>query len=112
MRSLFGLGIVSSLVACGGGGSTTTPDAAVEDFGFLKPELSLKANMELEAGADGFSEERDLREMGIFDSLSILKLLAFLEERFQVQFESQDLDENHFLSIVTIARLVQSKVRA
>lgn len=35
-----------SLVACGGG-SSTTPDAPVVDLGFTKPAKSLKANMEM-----------------------------------------------------------------
>jgi hypothetical protein len=53
MRAFLGLGLVSSLVACGGGESTP-PDAAVEDFGFLKPAASMKANMEV--GEDQWQE--------------------------------------------------------
>jgi hypothetical protein len=56
MRSFLGLGLVSSLVVCGVacGGSGDTPPVAATDFGFNKPDASLKANMDM--GDDNWVE--------------------------------------------------------
>jgi acyl carrier protein len=56
------------------------------------------------------SADTPLHETGILDSLAILTLISFLEERFQVDFESADVDAGGFRSLGSIARLVQSKI--
>jgi len=54
-------------------------------------------------------DDTELKESGILDSLSTLKLVTFLEERFGVEFEADDLEAGNLATIESIERLVQSK---
>lgn len=63
-----------------------------------------------EDAADEIAEGTNLREAGILSSLWIVRLVSFIEERFQVNFNVTDLDEENFSSITTIERLVQTKM--
>jgi acyl carrier protein len=56
------------------------------------------------------TDETELKESGILDSMSTLKLVAFLEERFKVEFEANDLEAGNLSSLANIERLVQSKL--
>lgn len=47
-----------------------------------------------------------LIEMGIVDSLGIMTLLVFLEERFSVQISGDDLIPENFSSITAISQLI------
>jgi len=58
------------------------------------------------------TDETELKESGILDSLSTLKLVSFLEERFKVEFEADDLEPGNLASLPSIERLVQSKLAA
>ena len=58
------------------------------------------------------TDETDLKESGILDSLSTLKLVTFLEEEFGVEFEADDLEAGNLASIANIERLVRTKVGA
>jgi acyl carrier protein len=55
------------------------------------------------------TDQTELKESGILDSLSTLKLVSFLEEKYQVEFEADDLEPGNLSSLVNIERLVQSK---
>ena len=54
--------------------------------------------------------ETELKESGILDSMSTLKLVSFLEERFGVEFDAGDLDAGNLASIGAIERLVNTKL--
>lgn len=56
------------------------------------------------------TDELELKESGILDSMSTLKLVTFLEEQFKVEFEANDLDPGNLASISAIERLVRSKL--
>ena len=58
---------------------------------------------------ENIATETNLRESGILDSLSTLKLVSFLEKRFHVAFEASDLEGEHFNSIASIEHLVKTK---
>jgi len=58
------------------------------------------------------TDDTELKESGILDSLSTLKLVSFLEERFKVDFEADDLEAGNLASLASIERLVQSKMTA
>jgi acyl carrier protein len=70
----------------------------------------IEGNMEMNAWPETMTPATDLRELGFFDSLSVLKLLVFLEKRFAIRFESDDLAESDFVSVASIERLVESKL--
>jgi len=53
-----------------------------------------------------------LLSSGILNSLATLDLVAFLEARYGVEFESHDLDHGRLGTLMTIAELVQSKKKA
>jgi acyl carrier protein len=46
---------------------------------------------------------------GILDSLATLKLVAFLEDTFQIQLAAHEADAEHLNTIADITRLVVSK---
>ncbi|HET7218515.1 MAG TPA: acyl carrier protein [Vicinamibacterales bacterium] len=62
--------------------------------------------------ARNLTDDTELKESGILDSLSTLKLVSFLEERFKVEFEADDLEAGNLSSIESIERLVKSKAAA
>jgi acyl carrier protein len=51
-----------------------------------------------------------LVETGIIDSLGVMTLLSFLEEKFSIQIPSEDLIPENFASISTIAALVNQQM--
>ena len=58
---------------------------------------------------DQLTEATPLISGRILDSLSTLKLVAFLEEAFGVKIEPHEADVEHLDTITRIAGLVQSK---
>jgi len=50
-----------------------------------------------------------LMSTGILDSLATLKLITFLEQRFDVQIRAHEADEEHFNTLEAITALVASK---
>ncbi len=51
-----------------------------------------------------WNAETSLLESGIIDSLGVLELMSFLEEKFAITLEEGDFDPKH---LATPARLVQ-----
>jgi len=47
---------------------------------------------------------------GILDSLATLDLVAFLEQRYQIELEAHEADASRLGTLEDIAQLVQSKV--
>ena len=58
------------------------------------------------------TDETELKESGILDSMSTLKLVSFLETRFGVEFEANDLEGKNLASLASIEQLVRSKLTA
>jgi acyl carrier protein len=57
------------------------------------------------------SDDDQLIEMGIIDSLGIMTLLVFLEERFSIQISGDDLVPENFGSITAISDLIDRTLR-
>lgn len=55
------------------------------------------------------TDQTELRESGILDSLSTLKLVAFLEKTFNVELEADDLTQGNLSTIESIDTLVRGK---
>ena len=58
------------------------------------------------------TDDTELKESGILDSMSTLKLVSFLEERYAVEFEANDLEAGNLANVASIVKLVESKVAA
>jgi acyl carrier protein len=56
------------------------------------------------------TDDTELKESGILDSLSTLKLVTFLEEHFKIELEANDLDAGNLASVASIAQLVGTKM--
>jgi len=69
--------------------------------GFISNEL-LQGTGKTEIGDDD-----QLLESGTIDSLGIMTLLSFLEDKFSLQISSEDLVPENFASISIIAALVE-----
>ena len=61
---------------------------------------------------DALTEDTPLITGGILDSISTLKLVVFLEERFAVTVEAHEAGVEHLDSVGQIARLIAEKKTA
>ena len=52
-----------------------------------------------------------LFEEGIFDSMGLLNLIAFLEEDFKIKIEDSELDADNFGSVDAIASFLERKLK-
>jgi acyl carrier protein len=60
-----------------------------------------------EQGAGQVLTDDTLLLNGIVDSMSLLRLVAFLEEEFDIQVDDLDIVEENFRTVADIARLVE-----
>ncbi len=56
------------------------------------------------------TDQDQLIESGIIDSLGIMTLLSFLEEKFSIQIPSEDLMPENFSSISSITALIERQL--
>ncbi len=59
--------------------------------------------------ANDLKENQSLLESGIIDSLGIMKLLVFIEEKFQLKVSDEELIPENFETLSTIAKLISQK---
>ena len=59
--------------------------------------------------ANDLKEDQSLLESGIIDSLGIMKLLVFIEEKFQLKVSNEELMPENFETLSTIAKLISQK---
>ncbi|MFI5756912.1 acyl carrier protein [Streptomyces sp. NPDC051569] len=52
--------------------------------------------------AEELADDHDLLSDGVIDSLGVLKLIAWVEDRFEVAIGDADLDPNNFRSVAAI----------
>lgn len=60
-------------------------------------------------GIESVAHDRDLLADGIIDSLGITELIAFLEEKYAIKVDDDDIDAENFRSIDGIAAFVAKK---
>lgn len=56
------------------------------------------------------TDQYPLIETGIIDSLGVMTLLAFLEDKFSIQIPGEDLMPENFSSISTITALIERQL--
>ena len=60
-------------------------------------------------GSREVSDDEPLIERGVLTSLQTVELVMFMEDRFGVTIEDEELNEENFASVRSIANLVTSK---
>ena len=58
---------------------------------------------------DRLTDDLPLIETGVVDSLGIFRIVSFVEQEFGVDINDEELAPEHFGTIASIARLVESK---
>src|SRR5262245_19772005 len=54
--------------------------------------------------------EDDLLALGVLDSLTIMQLTSFIEERFSIRLELDDISPDHFRNLRSLMELIDRKV--
>jgi acyl carrier protein len=62
-------------------------------------------------GVNLFTDQEPLMESGIVDSLSIFRLVSFLEETFRIRIGDEEITNENLQSVETIEQFVLSKQR-
>ncbi|NNJ24991.1 acyl carrier protein [Alienimonas chondri] len=78
------------------------PDPADAIRAFVREQFPLAAQRDL-------SDDASLLDSGAVDSLGVLDLVGFLESRFEVHVEDEEVVGEHFESVAAMARFVESK---
>jgi acyl carrier protein len=58
---------------------------------------------------DALTEDTPLITTGVIDSVATLRLVAFLEETFEIAIEAHEADVEHLNTVGDIVRLVEAK---
>jgi methoxymalonate biosynthesis acyl carrier protein len=80
--------------------AVSTENVVAEIRGWLQENVT---------GNRDVSEDEQLIEKGVLTSLQTVELVMFMEDRFDIVVEDEELNEETFASIRTIADLVTSK---
>lgn len=62
--------------------------------------------------ARDLDEATSLLERGLLDSMALVKLITFLEERFGVELSDDEFDPDHFETLSAIRDLIERKEAA
>jgi len=57
------------------------------------------------------TETESLVDAGVLDSFSIVKLVIFLEKKFDIKIELPDLSEENMASVKSIEKMVMEKLK-
>ncbi len=58
---------------------------------------------------EGFDDDYPLLDEGILDSLAIMKLIAWLEKHFSIEFGDHDIVSEHFGTVRALAGFIRQK---
>lgn len=73
------------------------------------PQILLSYFAEKSAKAKNLAQDESLLDRGLLDSMAIVKLIAFIEERFGVQLGDDEFDPDNFETVDAIAKLIEGK---
>lgn len=62
--------------------------------------------------SDEIPNDLDLLQSGVLDSLAVLRMVAFIEDEFDIALQPDEIDPANFKSIDAIAELVDSKLKS
>ena len=80
--------------------TTTSEDVAPAIRGWLRQNV---------VGSRQVADDYPLIDEGVLTSLQTIELVLFLEERFRVNIDEDEVNEENFKSISAIAQLIASK---
>ena len=80
--------------------AVSTENVVAEIRGWLQENVT---------GNRDVSEDEQLIEKGVLTSLQTVELVMFMEDRFDIVVEDEELNEETFASVRTIAAMVTSK---
>jgi methoxymalonate biosynthesis acyl carrier protein len=80
--------------------AVSTENVVAEIRGWLQENVT---------GNRDVSEDEQLIEKGVLTSLQTVELVMFMEDRFDIVVEDEELNEETFASVRTIADMVTSK---
>jgi len=60
---------------------------------------------------EGFADDDSFIEQGIIDSTAVMELVAFLEGRYGIRLQDQDLVPDNLDSINNLARFVENRLQ-
>lgn len=80
--------------------AVSTENVVAEIRGWLQENVT---------GNRDVAEDEPLIEKGVLTSLQTVELVMFMEDRFDIVVEDEELNEETFASVRTIADLVTSK---
>ena len=75
----------------------------------VEVEKFIKEDLITSGKVDSIDPEMSLLEKGILDSLSLLRLIAFLEEHFGIKVEDEEVMPEYFDSLNDISAYVEKK---
>jgi acyl carrier protein len=58
---------------------------------------------------EDFDENTNLIERGIIDSMSLVRLIAFIEENYEIQVQDEDIVPENFSSLNKISSFVAAR---
>jgi acyl carrier protein len=77
----------------------------------VKQQLEHFITQELLLGQETtIDPDQSLTASGIIDSLSLLRLIGFIEDTFQVEIEDTELSPDHFETLNVMVDLVEGKL--
>ena len=88
--------------------SLNTADTATID---LDVRQFLADNFILDDGGAGLGADESLTQAGVLDSMGVLELIMFVEERFKLKVPDQDMLPENFDSVRAIADYVERRKR-
>jgi len=77
-----------------------------------QPILDYIATMVAETGGAPVTQETQLLEAGVLDSINLVRLVQFLEERFGISIPEGDMGAELFESPATVMAYVERRVPA
>ncbi len=72
-----------------------------------KIEAFILTEIKDDSGMQRISDDEQLLDSGILDSLGILKLLSFLDEEFNVDISAREVKPENFATMQTICAFIE-----
>jgi acyl carrier protein len=79
----------------------------MDAIGLLREFLSTEASVDADILTTGPNE--DLIGLGVIDSMTLLKLVSFMEERFDICVLDEDISARNFRSLIAMEAFLEFK---